>query len=234
MPFFADLSGTPVVSARLCVPYSGIWHADVVLDRVLPTPLAGPQVLTLSGSVWACSVVRVGSFAGSRSVRLVGGLGGWRRPVLAAELPPPLISPIGVPVGIVVLLAAGLAAEPPPNIAGYDGPPLLGQAPLGGSYVFQSGPMSQVLQGLFGGTWYMDPTGAVQVVRIRPPTPILSPWTCVAFDGASGIYEIATDAPGDWMPGASFVGPTVSGTISRVTHELSSGKLRTHVMGPPS
>lgn len=227
MALFADLSGVPIVSARLTVPYSGIWHADVELDRVLPAPLVGPQVLTLSGSTWACSPVRSGDYAGERRARLVGGTGGWRTPVLGPELPPPLISPIGVPVALILLLASSLAAELP--VAGYVGPPLLGAPPLGGAYIFQAGPMSLVLQDILGDGWWMDPTGAVQAIP-RTPTPIVSPWVATAFDGAQGMIEIATDSPGDWAPGATFVGVTASGTISRVTHELTAGKLRTKAL----
>jgi hypothetical protein len=226
---FASLSGVPVTRCRLSVPYSGIWHADVVLDRALPAPLVGPQVLVLSGSTWACAVVRTGDYAGVRSARLVGGSGGWRRLIPSVALPPPLISPIGVPVAIVLSLASALAAELPVNLAGYTGSPLLGGPPLGGAYVFQAGPMSLVLADVLRDAWYMDPIGVVQTAP-RLPTLIVSPWTCTAYDGATGIYEIATDAPGDWQPGATFVGPTVSGTISRVTHVLTSGNLRTEVM----
>lgn len=229
-PLFADLSGTPVVKARLCVPYSGIWHADVVLDRVLPVPLVGPQVLTLSGSTWVGAVVRSGSYAGSRGVRIVGGTGGWRTPIPAAALPAPLTSPVGVPVAVVASMAAGMALEAPPNLAGYVGPPTLGTAPLGGSFAFQSGPMSQVLQCLFGDDWYVDSTGVVQVLPIRPPTPIVTPWVATAYDGAAGILEIATDLLTPWLPGAVFVGPIVQGTVTRVTHTLASGSLRSTVM----
>jgi hypothetical protein len=227
---FADLSGVPVVAARLTVPYSGIWHADVTLDRALPAPLVGPQVLTLAGSMWACAVVRTGDYAGIRKARLVGGMGGWRTAILAAELPAPLVSPIGVPITLVVSLASVLSGEIPPNLAGYTGSPLLGGPPLGGAYVFQAGPMSLVLQDLFGDDWYLDPTGAVQVAPIRPPTPVISPWVATAYDGAAGIVEVATDSPGDWMPGATFIGPVVSGSVSRVAHVLKSGSLRSEVM----
>ena len=227
---FASLTGVPVVACTLSVPYSGIWNADVTLDRALPAPLVGPQVLVLAGSTWACAGVRVGDYAGVRKARLVGGTGGWRRPVLALELPPPFISPLGVPIALVLSTAAGLATELPPNLAGYIGSPLLGLPPLGGAYVFQAGPMSLVLQDLLGDDWWVDATGQVQVAPVRPPVPIISPWTCTDFDGDEGRATIATDFPGDWAPGAVFAGPTVIGTISRVTHVLSAGRLRSEVM----
>jgi len=227
---FADLSGIPVVKARLTVPYSGIWHADVTLDRALPAPLLGPQLLTLAGSSWACSVVRAGDYAGVRRARLVGGTGGWRRTVPALALPPPFISPIGVPLALVLGTAAALAGEIPPNLAGYVGSPLIGAPPLGGAYVFQSGPMSLVLQDLLGDEWWMDPTGAIQVAPIRPPTPVLLPWTAIDYDGAAGMVTVATETPGEWMPGAAFVGPIVQGSVSRVAHVLSGDTLRSEVM----
>jgi hypothetical protein len=231
---FASLTGVPVVACRLTVLYSGIWHADVMLDRAPPAPLVGPQVLALAGSTWACAVVQVGDYAGVRKARLVGGTGGWRRPVLAPELPPPFVSPLGVPIALVLAAAAGLARELPVNLAGYIGSPLLGSPPLGGAYVFQAGPMSLVLHDLLGDDWWIDATGQVQVAPVRPPVPIVSPWTCTDFDGSKGTYEIATDSPADWVPGAVFVGPTVQGSVSRVTHHLDGTKLRSVVIGPPS
>lgn len=227
MPLFADLSGVPVVRARVTVPWSGNWHADVTLDRVLPAPLVGPQVLTLAGSTWVCAVVRTGDYAGTRMARLVGGAAGWRRPVPSAALPPPLISPIGVPLAVVLGLAAGLALEPPPSLVGYIGSPLLGP-----SYVFQAGPMALVLQDVLGDSWYMDPASGVVQTAPRLPTPIVSTWAATAADDAAGRIVVATDSPGDWTPGATFLGPVVSGTISRVTHLLESGSLRSEVMVP--
>jgi hypothetical protein len=226
---FASLSGIPVVRARLDVPYSGIWHADVTLDRAIVVP-QGPQVLFLANSTWSCAVVRAAAFAGEVRVRLVGGTGGWRTIMPAAALPPPFTSPIGVPVALVLSTASSLAAELPVNLAAYIGPPLLGGPPLGGSYVYQAGPMSQVLQDVLVDDWWMDPTGTIQTAPLRPPTPILSPWTATAYDGAAGILEIATDAPGDWMPGAAFANAIVQGSVSRVSHVLSADSLRSVVM----
>lgn len=223
---FADLGGVPVVRARLVVPYTGIWHADVTLDRVIPAPLAGPQILTIGGSTWACAVVRTVDYAGILEARLVGGLGGWRRPVPALALPPPLVSPVGVPLTSVLGLAASLAGELPVSTVGFLGSPVLGPA-----YAFQAGPMSAVLQDLLGDAWWMDPTGKVQTAP-RLPIPIVSAWTAMQVDGAAGRYEIATESPGDWQPGRVFVGPVVSGTVSRVAYALTGDTLRVEVMVP--
>jgi hypothetical protein len=223
---FASLGGVPVIRARLVVPYSGIWHADVTLDRVLPAPLVGPQILSIGGSTWNCSVVRTIDFAGIREARLVGGLGGWRRPIPAAVIPTPLTSPAGVPLSAVLAVAASLAGELPVSTVGFLGSPVLGPA-----YAFQAGPMSLVLQDVLGDAWWMDPTGKIQTAP-RLPTPILSPWTAMAVDGAGGRYEIATESPGDWQPGATFVGPVASGTVSRVAYALTGDSLRVEVMVP--
>jgi hypothetical protein len=202
------------------VPFSGIWHADVQLDRSVGT-VAGPQVLELAGSQWSCAPVRFGDYAGTRRVRLVGGTGGWRTSVPSALLPSPFTSPLGVPISVVLATASTIAGELPPSLVGYPGSPLLGPA-----YVFKSGPMSLVLQDVLGDAWWMDPTGVVQTAP-RAPTPIVSEWSAVAYDGACGELHVATDAPGDWMPGATFIGPVASGTVSRVAHELTGDTLRT-------
>lgn len=220
---FASLSGVPVVSCRLVVPYSGIWHVDIELDRVLPAPLVGPQAFVLADSTWTCAPVRSGDFSGERRARLVGGTGGWRTPFVV--VPAPLSSAIGVPIPLILSTASTAAKELPVT---YVGPPTLGGPPFA-AYVFQAGPPSLVLQDVLGDSWWMDPTGAIQTAP-RDPTPIASPWTATAFDGAKGELEVATDSVGDWMPGASFLGPTVSGTVSRVVHEMTRDKLRSRVM----
>lgn len=224
-PFFASLSGIPIVAMTLVLPYSGVWHADIRLDRAIG-PTAGPQILTLSDLTMTCAVVRSVDFAGARCMRVVGGTGGWRTTI------PPLQyqSPTGVPVALVSSDAAGLVQELQPII----GPTI---APVTGpTFVRQGGAASLVLQSLFGDQWWMDPTGAVQVVP-RLPTPIVLPFDLLDARGPQGLYRVSSqgDILTPWVPGAVFLGPTMTSpaTINRVTHTVDGRKMRTDVSAWP-
>ena len=224
-PFFASLSGLPIVAATVVFPWAGVWHADIRLDRAIG-PSAGPQILTLSDLVMPCAVVRAIDFTGARGVRVVGGTGGWRTFV------PPLQyqSPTGVPVALVASDAAALVLEVPPVI----GPTV---APTTGpTFVRQGGAASLVLQSLFADGWWMNFLGVVQVTP-RLPTPIVAPFDLLDANGARGIYRVASqgDILTPWVPGAKFLGPTMTspGTVNRVTHVIEGSRVRTEILSQP-
>ena len=222
---FASLSGIPVVTLAWVIPWAGLWHADVTLDRALG-PATGPQILTLGDLVGTCAVVRSVDFTGARSVRVVAGTGGWRTTV------PPLQyqSPSGVPVAMVASDAAALVQELPP-VVGPTVPPLTGP-----TFVRQGGPASLVLQSLFADGWWANMLGVVQVTP-RLPTPVVPPFDLLDVRGASGIYHVSStgDILSPWVPGALFLAPTMTSpaTVNRVTHVLRDGQLRTEIMAWP-
>jgi hypothetical protein len=193
----------------------------VYLDRAPIVPIVGPQVLTLAGSTWTCAVVRTEDFAGQRMVRVVGGTGGWRSTIPFKQYAGPAL-----PIAIVLTDAALAALELTPSTVGFLGPQVLT------GYWRQTGLASLVLQDILGDAWWMDPTGLVQSMP-RPPTLVVSPFTAVAVDGAAGRYEIATDVPGEWLPGVTFVSPTANATVSRVMHTIDGSSLRTEVLSWP-
>lgn len=222
MTLYASLSGIPVTRAELTVPFSGPWHADVILDRAVgPTP-AGLQSLSLAGSLWTCSSIRAIDFSGERGFRLVGGGGGWRRTVPAREY----ASPAGVPTQVICNDVSAIVGETPPVVDASQ-PAIIGQY-----WCRQAGLASLVLALLFGAAWWMDPNGTVQTAP-RVATPIGSPFQVLTVRPDLGLYEVSTEFPGDWMPGRTFVGPTASATISRVVHRLERGSLRTEVLAFP-
>ena len=214
---WATLNGTPVARASLVVPYSGIWHADVSLDRAVDT--TGPQVLIIGSYTWTAATVRAVDFAGTRRLRLVGGVGGWR----TAVPPQQYLSPIGVPTVTVLSDVAALVQEIPPVVD-----PSLAPT-VGTAFDRQGGLASLVLQQVCGDQWWMDPTGTVQT-SIRAPTPIVSPFTVQAVDGACGRYVIQTEAPGDWSPGSTFTSPLVSGTVSRAVWMIDEAGVRVEIL----
>ena len=213
----ADLSGVGVLRGRLTVPFAGLWHADLLLAT--DVSVAGGQTLTIAGVAWTCAYVRAVSFSGSRGVRVVGGTGGWRTTIQAKQYGMGTISTLTV-----LTDAANACGEIVPVVD-----PSAPQT-VGAAFLRQSGPASTVLQQVLGDAWWLDRTGTVQTAP-RAGT-IASRFDAMTVDGAEGLYEIATEAPNDWMPGASFSGPTVSGTISRVMMRLDPDRLRVEVLVP--
>jgi hypothetical protein len=212
---FIDLSGVLVVTMRLVIPWSGLWHADLAL--VQTTNVAGPQILNLIGVPWSCAYARAVDFAGQRGVRVVAGAGGWGKTIPAKQYGQGTIA-----TQQVCSDAAMACGEPSPVIDASV------PSTVGAAFLRQSGPASLVLQQKLGDSWWADTTGTVQT---KPRTgSVSSAFVATHVVGAEGWYEIATEFPGDWMPGVAFSGPTVSGTVSRVTHVLGKGTLRTEVL----
>ena len=222
MTDFASLNGVTITRLHLVVPALGLWHADVTLSQA--PSVTGPQTLLLSGSSWSCTPIRVTSFAGTTVARLVGGAAGWRKSVPAQQYS----SQLGVPTSTIVSDVASLVGEVSPVLDPSVTPT------VGTAYIRQAGAASMVLNDLQSRdvlSWWVDPSGVVQTMP-RPSTAITSPFVAEAVDGAVGWYKIATEVPGDWMPGAMFAGPTVSGTVSRVEFRISRMQFFTEVLVP--
>ncbi len=221
MTLFATLNGQAVSALSLSVPAEGLWHADVSLSEDFDP--SGPQTLLLSGSTWVGAVVRSIAFAGQRQVRIVAGQGGWRGSVPAQQYK----SELGVPTVTVLSDAASLVGETPPVLDA--------SAPsnVGNYFVRQAGAAALVLWDLVAAkaiaTWWSDASGIIQTMA-RPAGTVSSPFVAEEVRGAIGWYRIATESPGDWLPGASFSGPTVSGTIARVEHRISRGRFWSEVL----
>ena len=217
---FASIAGATIDRLHFVIPALGIWHADVSLSQA--PSLSGPQTLLLAGSSWSCTPIRSIAFAGSTSARLVAGAAGWRKSVA----PQQYSSPAGVPTATVLADAASLVGELPPVLAASV------PATVGTGYVRQAGAASLVLQDLESRgvlSWWVDAMGIVQTMP-RPSPAITSSFVAEAVAGAVGWYRIATETPGDWQPGATFSGPTVSGTVNRVEHRISGLKFWTEML----
>jgi hypothetical protein len=213
----ASLSNVAIVRGHITQPFSGLWHADLLLASA--TDVSGPQTLLFAGVAWSCAYIRAIDFSGERGVRVVAGRGGWR-----TTIPGKQYGAAGIFTRDVVNDAAAACGEPPPTLDPTI-PPTVGSAWLRGA-----GPASDTLQRILGGLWWVDKTGVVQTSPRAGS--VASPFQAMAVAGASGIYEIATDNPNEWQPGVSFSGPTVSGVVSRVMHVIEPDKLRLEVMVP--
>jgi hypothetical protein len=216
----AALNGTPIMRLLLVLPFSGIWHADALLTT--DTVVGTPNSLLFAGTTYACAVIRDIDFAGRRMLRLVGGSGGWRTVIAGKQY----ASALGVPTEAVLVDAASAAGEPPPVID-----PSV-PTTLGPGWVRPNDKASVTLRQVLGGAWWVDPSGVVQTAT-RDASAVPSQFTAIAVQGAPGIVRVATESPGDWLPGRTFTGTSVSGTINRVMHLLEGEKLRTEVMVTP-
>jgi hypothetical protein len=214
MSAFAMLNGTPIVGGLIVLPFSGIWHADLVLDRVFPT--VGPQVIQLADLSLTGTSARSADYAGQTRCRIVGGQNGWSTVLPAKQY-------TQIPQSIVMLDAALSVLEvvvpPVPDV-------------ICPSYFRRQGPASAVLQDIVGPGWWMDQTGTVQTIP-RLPTPIILPFAATDVEGEQGRYRIETDTLSVWMPGATFLNTTnilSPVTIGRVMHRVTTDRLVTEVL----
>lgn len=211
MSLFASLSGIPIQKATVVLPFSGIWHADIVLTSI-PIVDTTPLILTFADMTLTCTAIRTVDFTGRRELRVVGGMGGWRQTLTAKQYMRPFLS-------TVVLDAATSVGE---VVA-------LGTDEFLDAFVRRQAPASTILQELFGETWWMNDLGIVQTMA-RVGLPITSSFVLSEVYGRGGLYHVETDTPGDWRPSNFFFGPTASGTINRVSHMLDGTHLKTEVM----
>lgn len=211
MTTFANLSGFPVTKAQVVLPGSGIWHADIDLDRV-PPALPSPLIFSFANLTLIGTSVRFVDFTSYRSLRMVGGMGGWRTVLPPKQYSTPFLSTVvldaALTVGETVILTTDKLLD---------------------NFVRRKAPASLILQDLFQDVWWMDLQGFVHTDP-RLPSVVTSLFAANEVVGYAGLYVIETDSPGDWTPNASFFGPTVSGTVNRVTHTIHEGSLRTEVM----
>lgn len=208
---FSSLSGVPILKGTFVLPFSGIWHADLELVSV-PIVDTTPLILTFADMTLTCTAIRTVDFTGRREVRVVGGMGGWRKTLTAKQYMKPFLS-------TVVLDAALSVGE---LVA-------LGIDEFLDAFIRRQAPAATILQELFGDTWWMNDLGIVQTMA-RIGVPITSQFTVTEVYGRGGLYHVETDAPGDWRPGNLFFGPTASGSVNRVTHLLNGTNLRTEVL----
>jgi hypothetical protein len=188
---FATVNGVRILSGSILFPLYGAWVGDVVLetpDDIAPNLTVIIGNLTLTGFAF-----RMAPFAGSRLVRMVGGFGGWRKP-----LPPKQYQN---PAGIAVSLVLGDAAM---EVGERVSVPTDGI--LGTNFVREAAPASRVLRQLAGANWH------VTQVAVWPSVAIVSDFQVIDFKAGEGRMTVATEDYASWLPGASFASTFIQGT----------------------
>jgi hypothetical protein len=194
---YASLNSQQIVSASINIPYYGTWAGDVIVagTATVPSSQGGCTIvfgnLTLVGTAY-----RMSSFAGSRTVRLVGGYAGWRQVVASKAY----ANSAGVKLSMVLRDAAGEVGE---QLT------LAQDTTIGPFYIRENAPAQRVLRQLAGPTWWMAMTGVTQVGP-RTTTNVSTPFTVVDWNGGKGVFDIATEDNQSWMPGNTFMTDTVN------------------------
>lgn len=196
MTDFASLGGVRVVSGSVVVPRYGIWSGDLMLatEDVVPTRTS----LTIGDLTMACAIFRSADFAGTRSVRVVGGAGSWGRSVMAKAY--------GFAAGVrasLVLRDAALEVGESVNVpADFN---------VGPFWVREAGAAWRVLRLLGGSTWYIDANGVTQI-QDWPDVPIGSDFVVEQQWPGQGRMLIATENYAAWMPRAAFSSSFLDGS----------------------
>lgn len=214
---YAELNGERIISGSISIPLYGLWVADVLLalTEAVPTQCT----LTIGDLTLVGFSYRTAGFAGSRSVRLVGGFGGWHQQVTARAYE----NPAGVPLSM-VLSDAAIEVGEKVNVQ-QDGS-------VGLFYIRQAGPAQEVLGQLANPLWWVDSNGVTQVGP-RDTSTITSDFQVESYSGGKGKFTISTEHPKDWQPGRVFSNFTVTEpkTIGLVRHSIQNdGKSRLEVL----
>ena len=174
------LNGLRAISVRLLMPWRGAWTADVQLDpdTVSTAPTSGPATIVVGGSTLTGTIDPrgAGSFVAGAAVRVVGGAGGWDKPV------PPLHYHLdnGVQTTAVYQAAAAIVGETVVEAAPVN---------LGSDYMRSAGPASRVFRDV---DWYVDLTGLTQV-GARPAATADASLTILTWDAVQQRAEMTCD-----------------------------------------
>ena len=239
MSDWATLGGQRIVSGSITIPYYGAWVAEIVLSVSTTIPTTSvPLVfgdLTLTGSVF-----RQFSFTGSRSATVVGGYGGWQKTVASRAYQ----NSGGI---LTATILGDLCADCGESLGAASSSSIAGQT-FGSLYMREAGPAVRTLKQIGGPIWWIDNTGATQVVdratlaasgQTSDTThlgAITSQFNTISWSGAKGRFEIASETPSHWMPGRTFsdANVTATQTVAMVVHSIEgSGSARTVVLATP-
>lgn len=224
MAFFASVNGQQIVAGSLLVPLVGAWTADLTLAT--QQPVSGSATVVIGNLTLIGYVYRSDSYGGQVRARLVGGAGGWRKPIPSQGY--------GTSGGVslsTVLRDAARACGETVDVAK--------DTTIGNAYVrtaFVSSVAGDVLwqmvsQG-FIPAWYVAPNGMTATTS-WPASVVSTPFTVTDQKTDEGSVEIATEDYVSWMPGCLFSAPQLSGTYTSAgVHYVwtGDGKFRFEVL----
>jgi len=139
------------------MPWQGVWHAEIDMGLELPVAPVGPAIIVIGLTAPMRGIVddkASGRFLDRAKIRVLGGMGGWEKNVLAFHYK----NPIGILSNVVLAQTAAEVGEQCVQVV----PKLLGT-----DYARLAGPASRVLAGL---DWYVNELG-ITIVGPRIPFP---------------------------------------------------------------
>lgn len=196
----ALLNGVAALAVRIVTPERGAWVAEVDLDPIVaaafPFSVPAPAVLLIGTAITLRGTIDPrgsGRFVSTVRVRIVGGGGGWDKPVTQQDYQ----NDAGVLSTLVYTAAGAEVGE-----AVVDALPSV----LGFHFVRVAGPASAVFRDRH---WYVDSLGVTQVSpRIfAVPDPSLE---ILSWEPTTQRAEVASDAL--LLPGTPLVDPRIGGT----------------------
>lgn len=180
---FASCAGQLLTSVRLHVSGVGPWWADC--DFAEAPTVSGSVELLLGGYSWRGTVLpeSSGAFGERRTVRIVGGAGGWGSLVPARSYR----SDSGVKARDVV---ADCAREVGETLGGF----VPGVEQLGDAYARSAGSATTVIEdAIHGAAWWVDAAGVTQVGSRPAAEPKAGSYELLAFDPRSRCATLAVD-----------------------------------------
>lgn len=207
---FATYAGADIVSGNITIPYWGALSADIGLTVTDAVSLTGS--LIVGDLKFECAVFRSSGFAGSRTARLVGGYGGWRKNVPTQGYA--LSS--GVQASLVLNDCAKSVGE---RIL------VTTDRSLGQQWAREEAPASRTLKQIAGIEWWVDSTGLTRTGARTLTTQITSPFDVLSRMGGKGTVTVSTEVYSDWTPGRTFLipGDSTPLTISAIILTLGEG-----------
>lgn len=179
----ATIAGHPVVAARVHVPSSGPWFADVELEG---DPDVEGQVTLQLGElalVGTVDATRSGTFGLQRKLRLVAGAGSWGK-LLGAKA-------YHNDAGVRALTVAEDAAREAGESLGDATP---ASTTIGKDYVRPSGVAARALEDALGGAnWWVDYDGVTQAGTRIPVAAVAGTYEVLEHDPRARLVVIAVD-----------------------------------------
>ncbi len=210
MSDFASLNGVRIATASILVPLYGAWAGDVQLTGTDTVPTA--VTLTLGDLTLKGAVYRQAAFAGTRRLRIIGGAGGWPKPVTPRHYQ----HSFGVTRAMVIGDAArevGETANVPVDVSlGAD---FVRSRPGGGAML-----AVDVLRLVGGPVWHIDEAGVTQV-SAWPTKSVAGSFQVIDQRPDEGRVTIATETYATWLPGGTFASPYTEGTLQNAGARFS-------------
>ena len=207
----ATLNGMVCTRVEVHLPAWGLWWADCETDGDSSVP--GSASIQLADLTLRGTVVSGGARHGRGSWRIVGGAGGWSKPLPQKSY----ANDAGVKIGKVLSDAATECGETIENAP---------TGVLGPAFARLSGPASAVLNLTCPQSWYVAEDGVTRFGR-RQGVSIPASVARGRVDFSSCSVELMADSIATILPGCTCEGITAVDVV----HTLDANRLRSTIYG---